>query len=179
MKFIFVAGSQESGKDEIMDMILGGYKKMLPAFRYIKFDSIMTKPPAMERDMSRIKAFCRNFRTKLEKALVQELKKGGNLIVNGFFTIKTEQGYVPLLPDDFFEAFRPDLLILIEVLPSRPETYMMQTEHMDWLQQEINRDYMSLYSAKSGAMLKVVNVRLGNIKGALKETADVIRFAMK
>ncbi len=179
MKFIFVTGNPESGKDEILDMVLRGYKKMLPRFRYIKFDELMPKLPKMERDIDKIKKFCKNFYSKLERKLVQELKKDGNLIVNGYFTIKTEHGYIPILPNAFFETFKPDVIILVEVLPSRPETYMMETEHMDWLRQEINRDYASLYSAKSGAMVKVVKVKLGSIGGALRETSDVIRFALK
>lgn len=179
MKFIFVAGNPESGKDEILDMVLRGYKKVLPEFRYIKFDELMPKPPKMERDIDNIRKFCRNFYDKLEKKLTRELKKKGNLIVNGYFTIKTEHGYIPILSDGFFEAFKPDVLVLVEVLPSRPETYMMETEHMDWLRQEINRDYASLYSAKSGAIIKVVRVKLGNIGGAIRETADIIRFALK
>jgi len=176
---IFVSGNPESGKNEILNMVLQGYKKMLPKFRYVKFDDIIPKPPKMERDIDNIKKFCKNFYSKLEKILIRELKKGSNLIINGYFTIKTEQGYIPILPDNFFESFKPDVLILIEVLPSRPETYMMETEHMDWLQQEINRDYVSFYSAKSGAMVKVIKVKLGNIGGAIRETAGVIRFALK
>ncbi len=173
---ILVTGLDESGRDEIIEMVLQGCKNMLPHVTLIKASEFMPDIES-ERSITRLAAMRENALAKLEKTVVSSLKGGGNIVLTGGATKSTKHGYMPLITEDFIEKIKPDLIILMEVVPHRIESYM-EHEHMDWQQQKMERYMASMFSLRTGALLRVIRVKSGKVKDAIKESADALRAAM-
>ncbi|MBM3304230.1 MAG: hypothetical protein FJY76_03965 [Candidatus Aenigmarchaeota archaeon] len=175
---VLVAGIDDSGRDEITEMVLQGYKTMMPANTLVKAADFIPDISS-ERDIGRLSRMRDNALVKLEKAVVSSLKKkSGNIILAAGLTRKTLHGYMPVMTDDIVDTIKPDLIILMEILPRRADAYM-EHEHVDWGHQRFERQAAGLFSLRSGAPLRVVRVRSGRVRDALKETADALRAAME
>ena len=55
------------------------------------------------------------------------------------------------------------------------------TEYAEFirLQQEINRNYATLYASATDAVLRIIKVRYGHVKTAINELRETLIFAMK
>lgn len=185
---IFVTGIEESGKEVILDMVLQSSKKLLPKFRYIKFSEFGVKDikDTLSSDINKIKKMRNNLNKKLEKIVNEELKKAkSNIIINGYFTLKTQRGYLPAVSAGFFKLLNPDVLINIEFDTNVDKIHIKHVVknigNINTIReyQEINRKYAILYSALTGAPVETIKVKYGNVKKALRETGDIIRVYLK
>ncbi|GEM_PF-1189628 len=183
MKFVLITGLKETGKDTIIKLVLDGSKKILPKFKYINFKSIV-REKWFEENIDKMEKAKERFYKDLEKAVGDAFKEGKHVIVNGYFTVKTGHGYLPVISEDFFDTFNPDILILIEAEKPKMKGDMIYGAKLkslndaDWFQQEINRVYASFYSAVSGALLKIVTVKPGNVKSVIKEINELMRYSL-
>jgi len=199
MKLILVTGVEDSGKDTILEMVLQGSKNRLPDFDYVKFDDLVFKKAKSvssrfgHRALAESMEFSENIDqiiktrqeiyTKLEKKVKTDVKTNMFVIINGYFTMKTLRGHVPIISEQFFRAFRPELIVLMEADVSDRNRHLLKkgSDHMESvkLQQEINRNYASLYASATDAVLKIIRVKHGDIKSAIVDLRDVLKFAMK
>ena len=199
MKLILIAGVEDSGKDTILEMVLQGSKKKLPKFDYVKFDDLVFKKPRsvssrfghralaesieFSENIDQIIKARQDIYTKLEKKVKVNLKAKKFVVVNGYFTMKTLRGYVPIISEQFFKTFKPEMIILMEADASARNRSMLK-RGLDYieatrLQQEINRNYASLYASSTDAVLRIIKVRHGDIKTAITQLRDTLSFAMK
>jgi adenylate kinase len=115
---------------------------------------------------------------KLQNSLVLSLKKNGNIVLAGGLTVSTKYGYMPLITKSFIDTIKPDVIVIMEVVPRRIQAYM-EHEHVNWQHQRVERHMASIFCLRTGAPLKFIKVRSGDVKDALKETADIFRAAME
>jgi len=199
MKLIFVAGIEDSGKDAILDMVLTGSKHRLPPFDYVRFDDVFfnkeksISPRFGHRALAESMDFSGNAgqitkaREQICKKLDSKLKEKSNvdkfIIVNGYFIINTLHGYVPVVSEQFFSSFKPGMIVLMEAEDSDKSRHMLKRgpEYPESvrIQQEINRNYASLYTSATDAVLRIIKVRHGDIKSAIRELREALFFAMK
>ena len=107
MGMVFVTGIPESGRDEIVEMVLTGSKKNLPEFDHFRFDDIASYEVDSSSGMvdlwsfsdriGRMHSIQRDFNTRLRKKMDNLKLKGNHIIANGYFTFSTPGGYLPLL----------------------------------------------------------------------------------
>lgn len=173
---ILVTGLDDSGRDEIAEMVLQSYKNMLPANTLLKAADIMPDFSS-ERSLGRLSKMRGNALGKLEKAVVSSLKKGANIVMAAGLTAKTAHGYMPVITEDLADTIKPDVIIFMEILPRRVEAYM-EHEHIEWAHQRFERQMATVFSMRTGAPLKIIKVRSGRVKDALKDVADAFRAAM-
>ncbi len=199
VKLILVTGVEDSGKDTILEMVLKGSDNTLPKFDYIKFDDLVFKNPkavssrfghralaeSMEfsENIDQIISARQEIYKKLEKKINSNLKENTFVIVNGYFTMKTLRGYVPVISEQFFRAFKPEMIVLMEADISPTNGHLLKSghDHMDavMLQQEINRNYASLYASATDAVLRIIKVKHCGVKDAIRDLREALRFAMK
>jgi adenylate kinase len=173
---ILVAGLDDSGRDEIVEMVLQSYKKMMPVNTLVKAADFIPDVSA-ERGLDRLSKMRDNSLIKLERTLVSALKNGSNIVLAAGLTRKTVHGYMPVVTRDLVDTIKPDLIVLMEILPRRADDYM-EHEHIDWTHQRFERQTAGMFSVRTGAPLRIIKVRPGKVKDALKEAADALRAAM-
>lgn len=174
---ILVVGIDDSGRDDIAEMVLQSYKKIMPKSTLLKAaDFLPDFSP--ERSLARLSRMRDTGIAKLEKSLVSLLKSGGNIVLSSSLSRSTKHGYLPVITEGFIEAIKPDALILLEVVPRRVESYM-EHEHIDWMHQRVERHMASIFCARSGAPLKIIKVRHWKVSEALKDVAEALRAAME
>ena len=113
-----------------------------------------------------------NHHNDIEKKISNAIKSGSNVIVIGPLTIKTHEGYLPLVPRRFFTTFKPEIFMLFEV----PKTNSKTDDIFDWTQQEINRSYASMYAALGNSLLNIIPVGKGSVKDAIRECTRTIEY---
>lgn len=176
-KKILVTGIEESGKDTILDLVLKGSKKMLPKFRYLKFGKILKMAGTAEM---------KNLQNNLIEKIKRSIRKDYNTIINGDFTVKTSHGFLPLITKDFFMTVNPDVSILLEFETNLKDIYLRhEIKHLDVdlesirEQQFINKHHAIACSHATGALLKIIRVEHGNVKKAIREVSETIKFSLK
>ena len=174
---VLVAGLDDSGRDEIIEMVLQSYKNMLPANMLIKALDFIPDIGS-ERSLAKLSKTRDNALVRLEKAVVSSLKEGTNIVLAAGLSRKAIHGYMPVITEDLVDTIKPDIIIFMEILPHRVEAYM-EHEHIDWTHQRFERQMASLFSMRTGAPLKIIKVRPGRVKDALKEAADTLRAVME
>lgn len=175
---VLVAGIDDSGRDEIVEMVLQSYKNMMPANTLVKASAFIPDLGS-ERDLGKLSKMRDNALVKLEKAVVSSLKnKSGNIILAAGLTRKTIHGFMPVITEDIVDTIKPDLIIFMEILPARADAYM-EHEHIDWAHQRFERQMAGLFSLRASSPLRVVKVRPGRVRDALKDAADALRAAME
>jgi adenylate kinase len=174
---VLVTGIDDSGRDDVIETVLKSYKNIMPANTLIKASDFIPDISA-ERSISRLEKIRDNGLAALEKTFVAALKKGGNIVVSSGITRSVPQGYMPVLTKDMADTIKPDLMIFMEVVPQNVQAYM-QHEHVDWSHQRFERQLAGLFSLQTGSVMKVVKIKSGQVKEALKETADALRAAME
>jgi adenylate kinase len=164
---VFAAGMRESGRDSIVDMVLRGSRNNLQKHSHVRLnDTKIRKIKGMiSSDLERARD---EFYHGIEGEVSSRLKTGTNIIVDGPLTLKTEDGYLPLVPKEFFESFEPDVFVVFEVKKER------SAPDIDWTQQEVNRSYAEMYASLAGSPLKIIKVGKGEVKVALREFTKVM-----
>jgi adenylate kinase len=166
---VFVTGVRECFRDDIMELALKGMK--LPSFSFVKFGSISGN----FKDIETVKDVQRKVLKKIDSVIGKHKK---SLILSGDFTVRSDKGIIPVVTSEFLEIFKPDVIVVLEVSSS----YVMHKYENPGdilMQQYINRGISNLYAYNSGAVLKFINIERGNIKKALREVSDILKFAME
>jgi adenylate kinase len=164
-KIVFVAGLKESGYGTVIDMVLEGSRNKLGRHLRLGFEERELKKMRLMLPEDTKKSVAGLYKD-IEKQASAGLKSGSNVIIEGPLTLKTEDGYLPLIPKRFFESFRPDVFILFES--------QERSTGIDMLQQEINRSYAAMYASLAGSLLRVISIKKGGVKDALRSTARLM-----
>jgi adenylate kinase len=173
-KIIFVAGLNESGYGTIMDMVFEGSRKRLGRHIRLGFEEHELRRVGNMLANDARKAAAGLYR-KIENQISAALKAGSSVVVEGPLTLKTGDGYLPLVPKGFFESFKPDVFILFEAAKGTAQTgsggvvRKAKPSGMDWTQQEINRSYAAMYASLGSSLFNIITVGRGGVKTALRE----------
>ena len=130
MSLILVTGIPESGRDSIVDMVVKGFKKNLPSFEYIEFDVLFNGNVDIRKEKLELWSFKdkvkhihktqKNFHNNLKESIRALKMSKEPIIVNGYFTLKTARGYVPLLSKTDTRFFKPDVIVMIDLDMTSP-----------------------------------------------------------
>ena len=188
MKTVLVVGDRESGKDDIIEFVLGRGKDILPKFGYLKFDDYLIKDvyDTYNKNLDDVKKFQKDFQKKVSDHF-KELKKSHDfVIINAHFFAHLKHGFVSLMTQKMFKTFKPDIVIVIELYPKKLDP---RFRHMHKkanpldirnlrLEQDIIRKYATLYTSSTDSILKVVQVDKDEVKRAFNEVMDVVTFVL-
>ena len=178
MRTVFVAGVPESGKRDMLGLVLRNERKRLPVFSVLDFNEIAAKALDLKKpgdiDLSSllgnprsVREFQKRFGRELEAVMKRKVRSGKNLVIDGSFTIETAEGEVPLVSEDFFREFRISMIINMEL--SRGDRDLM-------VSQDINRNHAANFSSVSGAELRTILIEAGNYRKAINELTDSLEF---
>jgi adenylate kinase len=173
---ILVSGIDDSGRDEIIELVTAHYKSLLPRCKLIKANDFLPDF-STERSVKKLASMRDNSTAKMQSSVIAALKKGANVIVSSSLTKTTIHGYLPVITEEFVDSLKPDFILFMEIVPGHAQAYM-EHEHIDWSHQRMERHFASLFSLRTGALLRVLRIRPGNVKGAIKECADALRAGM-
>ena len=168
MGIVLVMGAQESSKDAIIEVLQED--RSIPKFEYMSLheDGL---------DRNNIKKSLKDFNNDIERFVTENLKsQRRNIIINIPITIETNQGYVPVLSGGFFDVIDPDLIIIIEEMPNIRLRSAERKRIRE--QQEVNREHAVRYSSGSNSPLKIIKVKPGDVKSAIREAKGVIKPLM-
>jgi len=172
-KKILVVGVAESESSSLAEIVLKGNRKHFPKVAFAKFPDLSGLNTFTELNEKRNK-----FYQEFEKILDRK----GNIVLSGSLTAKTSHGFAPLFTGDFFNKFKPDLTILLEIDPREAviiKNYGIVKRKGSpgtvKFEQELNRYYSSMLF---GA-IHIVRVQRGNVKKSLRDLKEVLMSALK
>jgi adenylate kinase len=166
---IFVSGLKEVDRKTIINLALqrSGYKNQ---FKYVDFDELGEINEDMEgaENMLTARKIMSNFYDAVEKRLITSLKEQmGNIVVNGYLSVHSARfGYFLATPEAFFQTFKPDVIVLLEI---------DSVDEKRNEQQGINRYYATTYSSMCGSNLKIIRFKEDKMLDAVKELSDLIK----
>lgn len=172
MKSIMVSGVKETEKDSLIEICVkrSGLKIYLLSFKQLipkKFK------PFDIKTLEEAEEFKRVLKKHIEIAVCRYAKENKPLVVNGFFTVKTRLGSIPVLSESFFHLFKPSLFLILEIDPSEfPKDLAKKIEE----EQAINREQAELFSTCIGCPFKIIRVEKNNIKETLDKIIDTFRM---
>ena len=184
-KLIMLIGGKETGKDSIVDVVMQGYSKS-KLLKFIRMDNIIQKELGNFKsidwnNIEFIEKLRERIHISLEKEIIECFKNGKDVVLEGYFAFEIDNGYIPVLSGNFFDAIKPTAFIFYELhinkkIPRKREDIekLLTLEK----EQDVNKHYASVYSSVSGSLLKIIKVKDHGVKQALKETRDVINFAL-
>jgi len=186
MTRIFVSGIKESSKDQILDLVLTGSKKILPNFSFIDMKHIIKDAvPKKRGEIKKTKSFddfpmedMIKIKDSINKEISIVLSKTAkkHVIVSGYFTLRTKAGYAPLFTEDVMKKFKPDVIINLE-LNIHPHDIQKHPENLRLLRhQHANRMIAFSHSTATGCIVKTIMVQQNNIKQAIKDLTSSIEF---
>ena len=113
---ILIAGVQNMVKDTVVKLAMGKVsgKTKLKALSFSDFVEDYEDPLL---EISVLKDIQKRL-TKNIQIKMLESKSGEHHIINGYCTVKTRLGYIPIITKESLDIFKPDMVALIEVEPS-------------------------------------------------------------
>ena len=178
MKLILITGVDRPEKD-FVDFNLERSRGLLPKFENIVFEDFADWKLKGQEMMDKLNA-------RLEKAVISSFKNNKNVILHGRLTVSRTTGYSPLLNEQFFGKFSPDLILLFEHDTDIRQDFLIRKrfgnrENMEKIsqQQELNRNFASDYSAISGAQLRIIRIQQDNVKQTIREMVETLTGVME
>lgn len=189
MGVALVTGVHNSGKSEILKLVMRQYSASTIRVEYMTFDDIIKaalKKADLLLSMNKINhGHMRMIQRHLRKEIPRKMARRKNALISGYLTMRTHHGYVPLLDSSAVNLINPDVIILIELETNPENLYVrhLMGKHPGMVEkirhhQYINRQYATIYSSMSGAVVKTITVEHDNIKKAVDETAEAVRYFM-
>jgi len=179
------------------DEVVSSDKKLLGELAAVGAFESLTKLKSWglepgQKTYGNVSSMVSRFYTLLEARLKEAQAASKNVLVSGYFSFTTQYGHVPLLSKDFLEYFRPDAVIVVEsdaagrfrILDQEHEVFLHDDRKIGEfkelvLQQSVARAYASAFAVMQGGLLKIITVRKGNVKQALKEAVETLTFVFK
>ncbi len=111
---------------------------------------------------------------ELDKKL-QAMDSNGasSVVIESYYTLDTQSGFVPLLTDRFFKLFKPDVIVLLENSEESLKSYKDASQLKE--QQKVNREHGVRHSSTFGTALKIVPVNPLQQAVAVRDIQDAIR----
>ena len=112
---------------------------------------------------------------KLTESIQLKMIESGphHIVINGYCTVSTRLGYVPVITKESVNIFRPDLIACIETDPAALPKLENPREFQE--HQAIERQFSVLFALRSGAAIKII--RSG--KEGAREGADKLFSLLK
>lgn len=189
MKRVLIVGTVEGDKDAIIDTVVNTSRNVLPDFRYLKFHDMLTQKDikGFASDMGKASGI----KAKIEKSVYEAVEGNpGNIVVNGFFSLKTGGGFFPIIDSKVFSLIKPDAIILMEsdlsvmriddsLIPTNKEIDSIEKLRALNMKQSLNRIYAVSHSLAHGSSVKMVMIDKDDVKSVIKKTRDALSFALK
>jgi adenylate kinase len=179
MKLILITGVDRPEKDSFVDFNLNRSRGLLPGFENITFEDFADWKLRGQELTEKLNA-------ELEKAVIGSFKSNKNVILLGRLTVPGKTGYRPLLSEQFFGKFSPDLILVFEHDTGIRQDFLIKKrfgsrESMEKVaqQQELNRSFAADYSAASGAQLRIIRIQQDNLKQTIREMVDTLTGVME
>jgi adenylate kinase len=103
--------------------------------------------------------------------------KTENILINGYCTVKTKFGFAPVLTEDSASIFRPGIIVCLETdplaVPGKMDNPREFQEH-----QSVEREFSILYSAKTGASLKIIKSGKEGARQGAEQLFDLLKDAL-
>lgn len=178
---VIVTGVPGVGKSSVMD---GAAKAK--GLKVVNYGSVMldvAKRVAGVKDRDEMRRMPMDINRRVQVEAAEQIYAMGDVIVDTHATIKTPKGYWPGLPVWVLDKLRPDTIVLVEADPTEvharrsadpsrardADTAETIREH-----QEMNRAAAMAYAALTGATVKIVMNRQGQVERAVEEMLRVL-----
>ncbi|MCD6591220.1 MAG: hypothetical protein J7K72_04590 [Candidatus Aenigmarchaeota archaeon] len=175
MKLVFVTGLESIDKKSIINLALQR-SGLLRKSRVVDFDSLsdMREEIKTAEEFESLQILIKDYYKKSQKILIDVLKEQKDLvIVDGCLTFRTmNHGYIQAMPKDFFETFKPSVMVILEKMPGVGQRLVPEVVE----QQQVNRFYAFACSLTSGALLKIIKFREKRILDAVESLIGVLKY---
>ncbi len=154
--------------------------------KFVTFGTIMVeiaKELGYVKDRDDMRKLTLPQQKELQVKSAEKVASMGNVILDTHCTIKTQQGYMPGLPEWVISRLKPQSIVLVEADPEEiynrrksdesrnrdPDTIDEINEH-----QMMNRAASMAYSANSGATVKIIFNHDNKLDDAVKKAIPVL-----
>lgn len=161
---ILIAGVQNIVKDTVVKLAMGKVSGKVK-LKALSFSDFVEEYEDSVLEISVLK----DIQQKLTKSIqikMLESRAGEHHIINGYCTVKTRLGYIPIITKESLAIFKPDMIALMEVEPSALGDKLKDSEGFRE-HQAMERSCALFCSAWSGSGIRIIRTGVeGSRKGA-------------
>ncbi len=149
---ILVTGVQNAIEESIVKLAVERIEGKAK-FRVLSFSDFMDSGESPAEEFKLLKETQDKIKQKIQMKVLEG--KGGHMIIDGYFTVKSKLGFVPVMTGDLLNIIKPDFLVHIDVDPlalgSRLENRKEFDEH-----QEIEKSCALYLGANAGCGIRII-----------------------
>lgn len=161
---VLIAGVQNVVKDSVVKMAMGKVSGRVK-LKVLSFSDFVEDYEDPVLEISVLKEIQQKL-TKNIQIKMLESKAGEHHIINGYCTVDTALGYIPIITKESLAIFKPDMIALIDVHPAALGSKIKDKERF-LEHKEVESSCALFCSAWSGAGIRIIGTGPeGSRKGA-------------
>lgn len=173
MRLIFIGSLPELEKKSTIKIAMkrfGKKKKNLKIIHFDEMDSLIKDFNNLTKE--ELESLGDQVYDEIEEKIGDTLASDGVVVLDGFFTIRSKLGHIPLITEKFFKVFQPNQIVLIETYP---DLLSSDSKVVDELkeQQIINRIYAVRSASLIGSPIKIIKMDK-EVSNVIKELDNLI-----
>jgi len=165
---ILVTGVQNVIKDSMVKLALERLEGRA-RIKVLSFSDFMEEDEKGREELRVLKETQKKMRDSIQMSILKA-GAGQHILINGYCTVKTKMGYVPVMTRESVDIFKPDVIVHVQVDPlalaGKIGDPKMFEEH-----QSVERSYAVSLAANSGATFSLIK---SGKEGARKGSEEML-----
>ena len=173
MRLIFISSLPELEKKSTIKIAMkrfGREKKGLKIIHFDELDSLIKDFNKIPKE--KLEALGDEVYDELEKKLEDSISREDIVVIEGYFTVRSKLGFLPLITEKFFKVYKPNAVVLVETFPDLLSPDKKTVEELRD-QQLINRIYAVRSASIAGSAIKIIRIE-NEVSNLLKELDNLI-----
>jgi adenylate kinase len=169
---ILVTGVQNVVKDSMVKLALERLEGRA-RIKVLSFSDFMEEDGKGMEELKMLKETQKKMRDSIQMSMLKA-GAGQHMLINGYCTVKTKMGYVPVMTRESVDIFRPDVIVHVHVDPialagkiGDPQVF---EEH-----QAVERSYAISLAANSGSTFSLIKSGKEGARKGSEELLSLLR----
>jgi adenylate kinase len=150
---VLLTGVQNIVKESVVKLALDQLSGKVK-FKVLSFSDFVEGSETSISELNTLKGIQKKLRENIQLKLLKAKPKE-HVIINGYFTVRTKLGFVPVITKESIDIFKPDIIVHIDVNPLALQGKIPSKE--DFLQnQSVEKFCAMLFGALASSGIKVI-----------------------
>jgi adenylate kinase len=171
---ILVTGLQNAVEESVVKLALERVEGKAE-FKTLSFSDFTDEEETPAEELRLIKATQQKVTDGIRMKLIGTSR--GNIIINGYCTVKTKLGFFPVITREIMEALKPDLMAHIDVDPRALEGKIVNRKEFED-HQDFERSYSLLLCTSTGYGMKIIHCGFDESRKAADELYALLKNLM-
>ncbi len=172
---ILITGVQNSVEESIVKLALE-HAEGKAKFKILSFSDFVDTGESAADELKLLKSTQKKIKDNIEMRILKS-RAGDNIIINGYFTVKSKLGFFPVISRDVIDTFNPDFLVHIHVDPLALAGKLDNRKEFDE-HQDIENSCAVLIGAYAGCGIKIIRSGVDGTRESADELYGILKELM-